>query len=226
MADFIRRHLLHNLGLKLFSLLCAVVLWWAVARDPVAEVALVVPIEFHHVSDSLEISSENIPQAQIRVRGRARLVREISRADVHPVIDLAGARPGERTFDLNAGQIRVPREVEVVQVIPTQLRLSFDRRASKQVPVHPRVVGNFAAGFQIANVVAAPAAIVIVGPQKRVEAIDSAITDPVDATGVVGRAIFTTNAYVSDPLVRVARPTPIHVTVVTTKSTAANPSGR
>ena len=46
-------------------------------------------------------------------------------------------------------RMEVMNRVEVVQVIPTQLRLSFDRRASKQVPVHPRVVGNFAAGFQI-----------------------------------------------------------------------------
>jgi len=48
-----------------------------------------------------------------------------------------------------------------------------------------------------------------------VNAIESAITDPVDASGVIGRATFTTNAYIADPLVRVAKPAPIHVTVVT-----------
>ena len=44
------------------------------------------------------------------------------------------------------------------------------------------------------------------------------MTDPVDATGVVGSATFTTHAYVADPLVRVQTPAPIQVTVDTEKT--------
>ena len=39
MRDFLHRHVIHNLGLKLISIGLAVGLWLAVARDPVAEVA-------------------------------------------------------------------------------------------------------------------------------------------------------------------------------------------
>ena len=49
-------------------------------------------------------------------------------------------------------------------------------------------------------------------------AIQTAMTDPVDATGVVGSATFTTHAYVADPLVRVQTPDAIHVTVNTAKT--------
>ena len=67
-------------------------------------------------------------------------------------------------------------------------------------------------------VTADPSQVTIVGPEKRVDAIENAVTDPVDATGVVGRATFTTHAYVPDPLVRVQKPGAIHVTVTTGKS--------
>ena len=60
MRDFLNRFVLHNLGLKLISLGLATGLWLAVARDPVAEVAVDVPIEFHNIPQNLEISSENI----------------------------------------------------------------------------------------------------------------------------------------------------------------------
>ena len=63
-----------------------------------------------------------------------------------------------------------------------------------------------------------PSQVMIVGPEKRVDAVENAVTDPVDATGVVGKATFTTHAYVADPLVRVQKPGPIHVTVTTGKS--------
>ena len=39
----------------------------------------------------------------------------------------------------------------------------------------------------------------------------------VDASGTTGRATFTTNVYVTDPLVQVVQPTTIHVTVIVQK---------
>src|SRR6202158_305294 len=100
MRDFLHRHVLHSLGLKLISLALAVALWLAVARDPVAEVAVDVPIEFHNIPENLEISSENVPRAQIRVRGPQRVVRHLQSADVSADIELSAIKPGERTFDL------------------------------------------------------------------------------------------------------------------------------
>jgi hypothetical protein len=50
-----------------------------------------------------------------------------------------------------------------------------------------------------------------------VEKVDSATTDPVDATGTRGAAVFTTNVYVPDPLVQVVQTTSIRVTVLVQK---------
>ena len=117
MIGFFKRYVLHNLGLKVLSLLLATGLWLAIARDPVAEVSIRVPIEFLHVGDNLEISSELIPEAQIRVRGPGRFIRQLRATDVHAELDLRDAKPGERTFDLTAQEIRRPQDVEVVQVV-------------------------------------------------------------------------------------------------------------
>ncbi len=66
------------------------------------------------------------PQAQIRLRGPARVLRDLAPESVHAVIDLHGATPGEHTYDLTTDQIRVPHDVEVMQVTPSRLRLVFD----------------------------------------------------------------------------------------------------
>jgi hypothetical protein len=47
-----------------------------------------------------------------------------------------------------------------------------------------------------------------------VEAVEAAVTDPVDASGVMTRASFETQAYVPDPLIQVVHPTPVRVTVI------------
>ncbi len=214
MINFFKRYVLHNLGLKVLSLLLAAGLWLAIARDPVAEVAIRVPIEFLHVGDNIEISSEQIPEAQIRVRGPGRFIRQLRATDVHAELDLRDAKPGERTFDLTAEEIRRPQDVEVVQVVPSQVHLAFDTRLTREVEIHPRVMGTFIAGLQIAKVDVDPQRITVTGPRHHVERVDSATTDPVDASGTRIRQTFTTNVYVADPLVQVVQPTSIHVTVV------------
>ena len=222
MRDFLRRYVLHNLGLKLVSLALAVGLWLAVARDPMAEVAVNVPIEFHNMPENLEISAENIPTAQIRLRGRQHIVHQLRSSDVYVEVELGGLKPGERTFDLTDRQIHRPAGLEVVQVVPSQVHFAFDDRLARRVPVQPRVVGTFAAGYQISQVSADPAVVTITGPKKRVEAVETATTDPVDVSGTMNRATFVRHAYVSDPLVQVSDPSSVRVTVIMEKAPATD----
>lgn len=219
MIEFFKRYVLHNFWLKVLSLVLATGLWLMISPDEQpAEVAVRAPIVFQNVPPQLEISSEMIPEAQIRVRGPERVVRQLQTNDVHAEIDLAGAQPREHTFDLTSQLVRHPRDLTVVQVVPSQLHLAFDTRLTREVEIHPRVTGNFAAGEQIAKIEVDPARITITGPKHHVEKVDSATTDPVDATGTMGSATFTTNVYVADPLVQVVEPTSIHVTVIVQKA--------
>jgi YbbR domain-containing protein len=208
------RIFVHNIGLKLVSLLLAIGLWTVVARSPVAEIEMKVPIEFHNLPDNLEIDSASFTEAQIRIRGPERLIHQLQAADVHAEVDLASVQSGERTFDLTGRQVRVPQDLEVVQIIPAQFHLSFDNRETRTVEVRPRVTGNFASGLRVKQVIADPPNVMITGPRRRVEAVEDATTDPVDVSGAMTRASFVTQAYVPDPLIQVVHPTPIRVTVI------------
>jgi len=215
MTGFFQRYLFHNIGLKFLSLVLACGLWFRIAPDEQpAEVAFRAPIVFQHVPAQLEISTETIPEAQIRVRGPERVIRQLQANEIHAEIELADVRPGERTFDLTSLQVHHPREVTIVQVVPSQLHLAFDTRLTREVEVHPRVTGNFAGGDHIVKVDAEPSRITITGPRQHVEKIDAATTDPIDATGTRGAAVFNTNVYVSDPLVQVVQAGSIRVTVL------------
>jgi YbbR domain-containing protein len=222
MTAFFRRYVFHNFVLKVLSLLLAAGLWFLISPDEQpAEVAVRAPIVFQHVPSHLEISSENIPEAQIRVRGPERFIRGLQSNEIHAEIDLADVQPGERTFDLTSQQVRHPREVRIVQVVPSQLHLAFDTRLTREIDIHPRVSGDFTDDEYKAE--ADPPRITITGPRNHVEKIESATTDPIDATGTRGRAVFTTNVYVSDPLVQVVQTTSIRVTVTVQRAGTAPP---
>jgi YbbR domain-containing protein len=223
MISFLQRYVLHNFGLKVLSLLLAAGFWFLIAQDEEpSEVALRAPIVFQHVPPHLEISSETIPEAQIRVSGPDRVIRQLQANEIRAEIDLTGAKPEEHTYDLTSQQVRHPRDVRIVQVLPSQVHLAFDTRLTRDVEIHPRVTGNFGSGEQIVKVLADPAHVTITGPRHHVEQTDAATTDPVDATGTLGSAVFTTNVYVADPLVQVIQPTSVRVTVIVQKAGGAS----
>ena len=218
MRELFHKYVLHNLGLKVLALAISVGLWWVVSRDPMVESVVTAPIEFLHAPENLLMTADAPFEVRVAVSGPERIIRKMDQSEINATIDLAGVKPGERTFDLGPRQIRAPRGVKVERVLPTQIHIDFNPSATRTVEVRPRVIGTFVSGYGISDVAADPATIVIEGPANRVNAIDMAITDPVDATGVIGRATFTTHAYVPDPLVRIQHPAPIHVTVTTGKS--------
>lgn len=224
MPNLWRRVVVQNFPMKLVSLLLAAGLWLAVARSPVAEVEMNVPIEFRNLPDRLEIDSATFTEAQVRLRGPERLIQRLQPSDVRAEVDLKDAQPGERTFDLTSRHVQLPEDLEVVQIIPGQFHLSFDIRDTRSVAVRPRVTGSFASGMRVAQVVADPSAIMVTGPRRRIEALEAASTDPVDVSGTLTRASFLTQAFVADPLIQVVHPTPIRVTVIMERTADGNGS--
>lgn len=209
--DFFRRHLVHNLTLKLTSLLLAAGFWLAISSSPPSEVALNLPIIFRNMPADLEISSENIPSAQIRVRGPEAIVRRLQASDVSAEIDVTGIKAGERTFDLTH-QIHVPNRLTISQVVPSEIHVAFDARATRSVPVEARFIGEAPRGYR-PKFQYEPNAVEITGPQKQVSTVQIATTDPVDITGVVGSISVARHAYVSDPLIQVSSPRSVRITV-------------
>jgi len=214
MVESLKRVFLNNFILKLVSLLLAIGLWLAVASAPPAEIEMRVPIEFRNLPENLEIDSASFTEAQVRLRGPERVLHSIAPGDVRAEVDLSNVQAGERTFDLTSRQVHLPYDVEVEQIIPGQFHLSFDIRETRTVEVHPRVTGNFAYGLRVAQVLADPSTITVVGPRRRVDALEAATTDPVDASGTISQASFTSQVFVSDPLVQVIHPAPVRVTVI------------
>jgi hypothetical protein len=133
MMSVLRRWVLHNFWLKILSLVLATGLWLAISPDQEpAEVTVRVPIEFRHVPPQLEIRSVSVPEAQVRVRGPERIIRELRSTDIHADLELKGAEPGEHTFVLTAQQIHLQRDLTMVQVVPVRVTVVMEKLAGGQ----------------------------------------------------------------------------------------------
>jgi YbbR domain-containing protein len=211
---FLRGVFLHNFGLKALSLCAAFVLWAVISTEPELETFISVPVEFRNMPSDLEFAPDQDSTVYLQVKGPSGRLRSITHADVAVVLDLARVRePGTRTFTLDSSRVILPRGVRLIKSTPSQLRLVFERRAARAVPVVPRFTGIFPSGYVISSYAVDPPALKIVGPESRVALLDHAVTDPIQLSGVNGTASFTTNAYLPDPRLRFENLHSVRVTV-------------
>lgn len=203
MITWLRSFIVHNFGLKLLSLSTAFVLWALIATEPELETSISVPVEFRNVPADLETSSDQESTAYLQVKGPSARLRSLTRADVAVVLDLVRIQqPGTNTFTLDNSRVILPRGITLVRATPSQLRLVFERKATREVKVVPRFTGVYEPGYLIAHYTVDPPSLPVVGPESRVALLDHAITDPIQLSGVTGSASFATNAYLPDARLR------------------------
>ncbi len=203
MKKLVQRYLLNNFGLKLISLAGAVALWMLMGAEPELETSVNVPIEFHNAPQDLEMVADQAWNVHLLVRGPSSRVRNLNRSDIAVVLDLLPVRqPGARTFTLDSSQILLPHDVRLVRAIPSQVRLVFERRLTREVRVLPRFTGVYPEGYEIASYTVEPPTIRVVGPESRVNLVDYVTTDPIDVSKLIGSASYPRNAYLDDPHLR------------------------
>ncbi len=205
-----------HFGLKVLSLGLAVLLWVTVAGEETVERSLRVPLEFQQFPAGLELQGEIPATIDVRVRGTSGSLSRVSPGDIVAVLDLRGARPGQRLFHLGPDQVRVPFGVQVLQVTPPSIAMAFDTSASKSVPIVPPVDGRPAPGFVISKWTVDPPSAEVIGPASAVERVTEALTEPVSVEGARQAVREQVTVGLVDPLLRLktARTAAVSVQII------------
>ena len=167
-----------------------------------AERGVVVPVELRNVPRDLELTGDPVNSVDVRVRASPGLINSLETGKLLATIDLAGAAEGERIVQLTPEVVQVPFGYRVVKITPSLLTLNLERTERKSVPVHPRVTGRPAAGYEIAAVASDPPEVRVAGPRSRVRQIESAFTEPVSVEGASASTAEAVGVGLEDPLLR------------------------
>jgi YbbR domain-containing protein len=209
MASFGLRHL----GLKFLSIALAALLWLLVSGEQIVERAMRIPLEFTNLPAHLEVVGDTPNVVDVRLRGSSGALSRVTTGELVAMLDLRSARAGRRLFHLTGSDIRTPFGVEVVQVMPANLSLTFEPSASKVVPVVPAVEGEPAAGYEVGTVTAEPATVEVVGPKSALATLTEAITEPVSVSGASTAVTEKVNVGVPEQSVRLREPQTAQITV-------------
>ena len=178
----IRNMLTRNLGLKLLSLVIAVVLWFfAVGRER-AEVGISVPLELVNFPPNTVIANQVPDGVSVRIRGSVAITRQVADRKLRFSLDLAGSKIGTNEFTLKAETLGLPRGMEIIRMAPSTVTVELEKLIQKKVGLLPVIKGEPVTGFIIEDIQLTPKYVEIRGPESLVKTLGIIWTDPIDVT--------------------------------------------
>jgi hypothetical protein len=206
--------LTNDLPAKLAAVVVAVALWASANLHSAGQEALAAGVRFRSVPAGLEVNPDQIESLAVLLRGRRDRLQALGDGGLVVSVDCSEVYgPGERTVNVDAASLGLPRGVEFIKSVPSQLRFTLEERSEKQVEVAPQFVGEIPAGYVLDGYRVDPPTLTVAGPAGRVALIEQVSTDPISLAGEVGSRSFRTTAFLADPYVRFASDASVTVEV-------------
>lgn len=163
-------------GLKILSLLVAVVLWIYVSNElnPIKEREFKdIGVDIRGVASNLAVS-EFPGSVRVRVQASQDVISDLNPGSIEVFADLKNVKIGQNLIPL---EVRVPSGVKVVDLRPQQASIKVEPLAEKQVPVKVRFGDSPAREFKVDAVQTKPGEIIVRGPKSIVDGVSFAVAD-------------------------------------------------
>jgi len=188
----VRDYLFRNLGLKIASLLLALLFYAHVITDQQRESRITVGVSLSGLADTLAVVGSPPTKVNVKVRGKWKDLIRLELTNTSLSIDLAGAVPGRFQRTISVEDVReraIPAEIskslDVTEVVdPRTIDVTIERKRERSVLVAPRVIGTAPSGYTIDGPAEVePDSARVEGPASTVAELDTVYTLPVDITG-------------------------------------------
>ena len=178
-----------NFGLKIASILLAIILWIFASSRGQSEKYIDLPLEFGNMPSGLELVESSDKFISLHIKGPERTIKNIKAQDIRAYIDLGKAKKGESIYYVTRDNIQVPNSITILNISPSSIKIITEKTATKTVEVTPVLTGELDKGYKVHNITVVPENIEIEGIESEVSKIRKLKTESLDITGA--RKTFT-----------------------------------
>ncbi len=183
--NWLQAAVLDNFGYKVISIALAVILWIFVVVEKQPEIGFIVPITFRHVPRNMTLAdSMRNYEVEVRAKGPQALINNLSSRQFTLELNLSQSRSGDIYFTLLPQDIKAPRGIRVIRVLPSQLKVTLEPLLGRVVPIEPVILGATADGYELRQINVFPPNVKIQGPRSKVEGLRTIRTTPLNITGL------------------------------------------
>src|SRR5262245_41110535 len=180
----LHRIFIEDLRLKLLSLAIAVVLWLLVTGQN-QPVTAHVNVQLNFIRPpALEISNDPPRTVDVMLTGSRNKLDDLTALDLVATVDISDQHAGERVLRLaDKAQISLPQGVKVDGFQPSAIPIRLEQIIERQIPIEPKLEGKPADGYQVYVVRPNKGAVLVRGPESRVNSLQKVLTESIWVTG-------------------------------------------
>jgi diadenylate cyclase len=175
----------------LASLVVAVFFWSTliIAQGQMLEKIIAVPVEYTAPPANLILVGEKQKEVRLHLAGPRSDLDSINPSQLNVTVDLSKAAAGTQTFPITAENIRLPRDVKLLDVVPSGVELTLAEIEEREVPIKPQLIGKLPNGLKILDLKVIPPKVKVLSPAAvGKQQVASIITTPIYLEGIYSDA--------------------------------------
>lgn len=153
-----------NWQTAILALALAVFTWFLVTGREVVESWVDMPVVMTNPPEGLIIEDGLVDKIQVRLRGPKGLVGNLTTQNIPYHVDVSNLKIGMQVVDIDASNIPLPSTYEIIEVKPNRLKLTVDRRISKEIEVEAAWSGDLNSDYKLKEITVDPKFVVVRGP--------------------------------------------------------------
>jgi hypothetical protein len=162
------------------SFALAFVFWstLVIAQGEQMEKIVTVPVEFSVSPSDLVLVGDKDKEVRLHLSGSRSDFNVINSTDLKARIDLTKAVAGKQTFVITDQDVRLPRGINLLDVVPPSIDLTLAKLAEVEIPIKAQFVGKLPAELKIQSVEVKPNRVRVLSPPSQ-KAFEKVMTTPI-----------------------------------------------
>ena len=148
------------------SLVLAVFFWSTliIAQGEMLEKVVTVPVEFTASPPHLVLVGDKDKSVRLHLSGIKSDLDALDPEELSVKIDLSRAAAGQQAFGITAENLRLPRSVNLVDVVPSSVELTLAEIVEQEIDIKPQLVGKLPGSLKILSMAVIPPKVNVFSP--------------------------------------------------------------
>ncbi len=173
-----------NLGLKVLSLVLALMGWLLARGEQTYQEVVVVPVDYLLPTDLVLLNGTTLPErVVIQVSGSKAALggmkNQLREGAIQYLVDLEDAEPGRAVHSFRLPPLGMSSVVTLQTVSPAEVELQFDALAKRTLPVQLSVRGSLPTGYVLQSRDIEPGFVTLMGARSELADLQAIPTVPV-----------------------------------------------
>lgn len=150
-------------------ILIAVVFWSSlvVVNQQIIERVITVPVEYTAPKTGLVLVGEKTNEVKVHLTGTKADMDNLANFQPSVTVALSDMDEGERLVLVTKGNLKLPRNIKILDAVPAGLEISLAEIVQKTIPIVPQLVGKLPQGKKIKSITVKPETIEVLAPPDR-----------------------------------------------------------